>query len=141
MTKKYQIVTEFVKDLSFETPDIETYLETKDNIPKYKLNLDINSRPLKNEIIEVNIILKLQETNLQRKRSNFEITYTAVVRVDKNITEKKEMEEIILSKIPTDIFPRVEDLFISSIKKSGFQNINIEKKIDFEKLYREKKTN
>ena len=128
MTKKYQIVTEFVKDLSFETPDIETYLETKDNIPKYKLNLDINSRPLKNEIIEVNIILKLQETNLQRKRSNFEITYTAVVRVDKNITEKKEMEEIILSKIPTDIFPRVEDLFISSIKKSGFQNINIEKK-------------
>ncbi len=138
MTEKYKILSEFAKDVSYETPDLETYLQTKENISKYKLNIDINSKPIKNEIIEVNIVLKLQESNMEVKRSNFEITYTAIAKVDKNITDQKEMEKIILSKIPNEIFPRVEDLFISSIKKSGFPNTQIEKKVDFEKLYNEK---
>ena len=138
MSEKYKILTEFAKDISFETPDIETYMEAKENISKYKLFMDINSNPLKNDIIEVNIILKLQETNLEKKRSNFEITYTAIVRVDKNIQDKKEIKKIVLSKIPNEVFPRLEDLFISSIKKSGFSNVNIERKIDFEKMYNEK---
>ena len=138
MTEKYKILTEFAKDISFETPDVETYLQTKEDISKYKMNLDINSRPLKNDIIEVNINLNLQEDNSKSKKSNFEITYAIIVKVDKNITDKKEIEKIILSKIPNEVFPRLEDLFISLIKKSGFSNVNIERKIDFEKLYNEK---
>lgn len=138
MAEHYKILTEFAKDVSFETPDIETYLESKENISKYKLYLDINSKPLKNEIIEININLKLQESNLEKKRSNFEITYTVIIKVDGNFTDKDEIKKIVLIKIPNEVFPRLEDLFISSIKKSGFPNVNIDRAVDFEKLYNDK---
>ena len=138
MTKKYKIVTEFAKDVSYETPDVETYLQTKENILKYNLNLDINSKFLKNKIIEVNIITKFQETNLEKKKSNFEITYAAIVRIDENVTDEKEMEKIVLSDVPNEIYPRLEDLFITLINKSGFPEVKIERKVDFEKLYKEK---
>jgi len=138
MTKKYKIVTEFAKDVSYETPDVETYLQTKENILKYNLNLDINSKFLKNKIIEVNIITKFQETNLEKKKSNFEITYAAIVRIDENITDEKEMEKIVLSDVPNEIYPRLEDLFLTLVNKSGFPEVKIERKVDFEKLYKEK---
>jgi len=138
MTKKYKIVTEFAKDVSYETPDVETYLQTKENILKYNLNLDINSKFLKNKIIEVNIITKFQETNLEKKKSNFEITYAAIVRIDENVTDKKEIEKIILSDVPNEIYPRLEDLFLTLVNKSGFPEVKIERKVDFEKLYKEK---
>ena len=138
MTKKYKILTEFAKDVSYEVPDVETYLETKDNILKYHLTLDINSKLLKNKMIEVNIISKFQETNLEKKKSNFEITYTAIVRIDNAVKDEKEIKKIILSGVPNEIYPRLEDLFIALINKSGFPEIKIEKKVDFEKLYKEK---
>ena len=138
MTKKYKILTEFAKDVSYEMPNVETYLQTKDNILKYNLNLDINSKFLKNKIIEVNIISKFQEANLKEKKSNFEITYTAIVRIDENIKDEKEMKKIVLSDVPNEIYPRLEDLFISLVNKSGFPEVKIERKVDFEKLYREK---
>ena len=138
MTKKYKILAEFAKDVSYETPDIATYLQTKDNILKYNLTLDINSNFLKNKMIEVNIISKFQETNLDKKKSNFEITYTAIVRIDENIKDEKEMKKIVLSDVPNEIYPRLEDLFITLVNKSGFPEVKIERKVDFEKLYREK---
>jgi preprotein translocase subunit SecB len=138
MTKKYKILTEFAKDVSYEIPNVETYLQTKDNILKYNLNLDINSKFLKNKIIEVNIISKFQETNLKEKKSNFEITYTAIVRIDENIKDEKEMKKIVLSDVPNEIYPRLEDLFITLVNKSGFPEVKIERKVDFEKLYKEK---
>jgi|TARA_B100001964_G_scaffold191438_1_gene213821 preprotein translocase subunit SecB len=138
MTKKYKILTEFTKDISYETPDVETYLQTKENISKYNLKLDINSKPLKNQIIEVNLISTFQETSLVRKKSNFEITYAAIVRVDENVTDKKEIKKIILIDIPSEIYPRLEDLFVSLVNKAGFPDVKIERRIDFEKLYNEK---
>ena len=138
MTKKYKILTEFAKDVSYETPDVETYLQTKDNILKYNLTLDIKSKFLKNKMVEVNIISKFQEPNLEKKKSNFEITYTAIIRIDENITDKKEMEKIVLSDVPNEIYPRLEDLFITLVNKSGFPEVKIERKVDFEKLYKEK---
>ena len=138
MTKKYKILTEFAKDVSYETPDVETYLQTKDNILKYNLTLDIKSKFLKNKMIEVNIISKFQEPNLGKKKSNFEITYTAIVKIDENITGEKEMEKIVLSDVPNEIYPRLEDLFITLVNKSGFPEVKIERKVDFEKLYKEK---
>ena len=119
MTKKYRILTEFAKDVSYETPNVETYLQTKDNILKYNLTLDINSKFLKNKMIEVNIISKFQDTNLGEKKSNFEITYTAIIRIDENITNEKEMEKIVLSDVPNEIYPRLEDLFTNEINKSS----------------------
>ena len=138
MTKKYKILTEFAKDVSYEIPNVETYLQTKDNILKYNLNLDINSKFLKNKIIEVNIISKFQEANLKERKSNFEITYTAIVRIDENIKDEKEMKKIVLSDVPNEIYPRLEDLFITLVNKSGFPEVKIERKVDFEKLYKEK---
>ena len=138
MTKKYNIVTEFAKDVSYETPNVETYLQTKDNILKYNLTLDINSKFLKNKMIEVNIISKFQEADLEKKKSNFEITYAAVIRIDENVTDEKEMQKIVLSDVPNEIYPRLEDLFITLVNKSGFPEVKIEKKVDFEKLYKEK---
>ena len=138
MTKKYKILTEFTKDVSYEVPDVEAYLETKDNILKYHLTLDINSKFLKKKMIEVNIISKFQEANLEKKKSNFEITYAAIVRIDDDVTDEKEIKKIILSGVPNEIYPRLEDLFITLVNKSGFPEIKIEKKVDFEKLYKEK---
>ena len=138
MTKKYKILAEFAKDVSYETPDIETYLQTKDNILKYNLTLDIKSKFLKNKMVEVNIISKFQEPNLGKKKSNFEITYTAIVKIDENVTGEKEMEKIVLSDVPNEIYPRLEDLFITLVNKSGFPEVKIERKVDFEKLYKEK---
>jgi len=138
MTKKYKILTEFTKDVSYEVPDVETYLETKDNILKYHLTLDINSKFLKKKMIEVNIISKFQETNLEKKKSNFEITYAAIVRIDDDVTDEKEIKKIILSDVPNEIYSTLEDIFITLINKSGFPEIKIEKKVDFEKLYKEK---
>ena len=138
MTKKYKILAEFAKDVSYEIPNVETYLQTKDNILKYNLTLDINSKFLKNKMIEVNIISKFQKANLGGKSSNFEITYAAIIRIDENITDEKEMEKIVLSDVPNEIYPRLEDLFISLVNKSGFPEVKIERKVDFEKLYKEK---
>ena len=138
MTKKYKILAEFAKDVSYETPDIETYLRTKDNILKYHLTLDINSKFLKNKMTEVNIISKFHETNLEKKKSNFEITYAAIVRIDENVKNEKEMEKIVLSDVPNEIYPRLEDLFLTLLNKSGFPEIKIKRTVDFEKLYKEK---
>ena len=138
MTKKYKILTEFAKDVSYETPDVETYLQTKDNILKYHLTLDINSKFLKNKMVEVNIISEFKETNLEKKKSNFEITYAAIVRIEDDVKDEKEMKKIILSDVPNEIYPRLEDLFITLVNKSGFPEVKIEKKVDFEKLYKEK---
>ena len=138
MIKKYKILSEFAKDVSYETPNIETYLQTKDNILKYNLTLDINSKFLKPKIIEVNIISKFQDINSSEKKSNFEITYAAVIRINDNITDEKEMEKIVLSDVPSEIYPRLEDLFITLVNKCGFPEVKIEKKVDFEKLYKEK---
>ena len=137
MTKKYKILTEFAKDVSYEVPNVETYLETKNNILKYHLNLDINSKFLKKKMIEVNIISKFQETNLEKKKSNFEITYAAIVRIDDDVTDEKEIKKIILSGVPNEIYPRLEDLFITLVNKSGFPEVKIEKKVDFEKLFKD----
>jgi len=138
MTKKYKILAEFAKDISCETPNVETFLQTKDNILKYNLNLDINSKFLKSKMMEVNIISKFKETNLWEKKSNFEITYTAIVRFDANVKNEKEMEKIVLCDVPNEIYPRLEDLFLTLLNKSGFPEIKIKRTVDFEKLYKEK---
>jgi len=141
MTKNYKILTEFIKDMSCETPDVETFLFVKDNIAKYSLHIDINSRPLKNGIVEINTKLKFEDKNLENKRSHFEITYATIIKVEKNIKDKKNIEKIILSEVPNEIYPRLENVFISLLKNSGFPEVKLGKKINFEKLYNERSAN
>jgi preprotein translocase subunit SecB len=138
MTEKFKILAEFIKDMSSETPDTQTYLFVKDNISKYQLNIDINSKAVKNKLIEVNTILRFEDKELNDKKSHFEIVYASVVKIDDEITEKKDLEKIILCDVQNKIYPKLERAFLNLLSDSGFPGIKLEKKIDFNKLYNEK---
>ena len=138
MIEKFKILAEFIKDMSSETPDAPTYLFVKDNISKYHLNIDINSKALKNKLIEVNTILKFEDKEPNDKKSYFEIVYVSVVKIDDEIKEKKDLEKIILCDVQNKIYPKLEKAFLNLLNDSGFPGIKLEKKIDFNKLYKEK---
>ena len=124
--------------MSSETPDVETFLFVTENISKYQLNIDITSKPLKNKMIEVNTILKFEDKENNEKKSYFEIIYVSIVRVSEDIKDKKSMEKIILCDVQNLIYPDLESAFLNLVHNSGFPNIKLEKKIDFNKLYNEK---
>ena len=138
MTESFKILAEFVKDISSETADIQTYVFVKEQISKYHLNIDINSKALKNKMIEVNTTLKFDDKELSEKRSHFEIIYTSIVKIDDAINDKKDLEKIILCEVPAKIYPRLEKIFINILTDSGFPGIKFEKKIDFNKLFKER---
>ena len=138
MTQKFKILANYIKDLSSETADIETYLFVKDHISKYNLNIDITSKALKNKLIEVNTTLKFQDKEPNEKKSHYEIIYTSIIKVDDDVKEKKDLERIVLCDVQTKIYPRLEKAFLDLIHNSGHPGIKLEKKIDFEKLYNER---
>ena len=138
MIEKFKILAKYIKDMSSETADIETFLFVKENISKYQLNIDITSKALKNKFIEVNTTLKFEDKEPSEKKSHYEIVYATIIRVDDDVTEKKELERIILCDVPTKIYPDLESSFLNLIHNSGHPAIKIEKKIDFNKLYNER---
>ncbi len=138
MTEKFKILSQYIKDMSSETVDIETFLFVKENIRKYQLNIDINSKAIKNNLIEVNVTLKFEDKEPNEKKSYFEIVYATIIRLIEKIEDKKELEKIILSDVPTKIFPNLEKAFLNIVHDSGYPGIKLEKKIDFNKLYNEK---
>ena len=135
MSENYKIVSKFIKDISGETPDIETYLYVKDFISKYQLNIEINSKPLKAQIIEVNTLLKFHDTSESKKRSHFEMTYTSVIKLNEEIKDKKVLQRIILCEVQKEIYPELEKALLSLLHTSGYPNIKFEKKVDFDELY------
>ena len=137
MTEKFKIIGRYIKDLSGETPDIETYFFVKDRIAKYKLDLDIKSEALKDKIVGVHTSLKFSDKEEVKKKSYFEITYTTIVRVEDQI-EKKELEKIILCDVQEEIRPDLEKALINVLNNSGYTSFKFEKKIDFEQLYKQK---
>ena len=136
MSENYKIVSKFIKDISGETPDIETYLYVKDFISKYQLNIEINSKPLKAQIIEVNTLLKFHDTSESKKRSHFEMTYTSVVKLNEQIEDKKILQKIILCDVQKEIYPELEKALLNLLHTSGYPNIKFEKKVDFDELYK-----
>jgi preprotein translocase subunit SecB len=135
MTKKYKILGKYIKDMSSETPDIETYIFVRDYISKYQLNIDINSKALKNKMIEINTILKFEDKQDNKKKSYFEINYSTIVKVEEEIKEKKDLEKIILCDVQTEIYPELEKSLLNLLHDSGYPNVKFEKKVDFEQLY------
>ena len=138
MTKKFKILGKYIKDMSSETPDIETYIFVRDYIGKYQLNIDINSKPLKDKMVEINTILKFEDNQENKKKSHFEINYSSIVKIDEDITEKKDLEKIILIEVPTEIYPELEKSFLNLLHNSGYSHVKFEKKVDFEQLYNQK---
>ena len=135
MNGNYKIISKFIKDISGETADIETYLYVKDYISKYQLNIEINSKPLKAQIIEVNTLLKFHDTSESKKRSHFEMTYTSVIKLNEEIKDKKVLQKIILCEVQKEIYPELEKALLNLLHTSGYPNIKFEKKIDFDELY------
>ena len=138
MTEKYKILGKYIKDLSSETKDVETYLFVRDNIFKYQLGIDITSKALKNKMIEVNTTLKFEDKEENEKKSYFEMVYATIIKVNDEIKEKKELEQIILSDLQTKIYPDLEKALLDLLHNSGYPGIKFEKKIDFENLYNQK---
>ena len=138
MTEKFKILGNYIRDLSSETPDIETYLYVKNYISKYQLNIDITSTPLKNKMIEVNTTLKFDDKTESKKKSYFEIIFVTIIKVNEEITEKKELEKIILCDVQTKIYPDLEKTFLNLLHNSGYPDIKFDKKIDFEHLYNQR---
>ena len=138
MTEKFKILGNYIRDLSSETPDIETYLYVKDYISKYQLYIDITSKPLKNKMIEVNTTLKFEDKTESKKKSYFEIIFVTIIKINEEITEKNELEKIILCDVQTKIYPDLEKSFLNLLHNSGYPDIKFEKKIDFENLYNQR---
>ncbi len=138
MTEKFKILAEYIKDISSETADIETFLFVKENITNYQLNIDITSKALKNKLIEVNTTLKFEDKEANEKKSYYEIVYSSIIKVDDDIKEKKDLEKIILCDVPTKIYPHLEKSFLNLVHNSGHPQIKLEKKVDFQKLYNER---
>ncbi len=138
MSENYKILGKYIKDMSSETPDIETFLFVKDYISNYQLNIDITSKALKNKLIEINTTLKFEDKNENEKKSYFEIIFATIVRIGDEIKEKKDLQKIILCDVQKEIYPNLEGSFLNLLHDSGYPDIKFEKKIDFEKLYNEK---
>ena len=138
MKEKYKIVSKFIKDLSGETPDIETYIFVKEYISNYQLNIDINSKALKDKMIEINTIMKFEDKQNSKKKSHFEINYATIIRVGESIKEKKDLEKIILCDVQIEIYPQLEKALLDLLHNSGYQDIKFEKKVDFEQLYNQR---
>ena len=135
MTENYKIIDNYIKDMSSETPDLETYIFVKDYIATYQLNIDINSKALKNKMIEVNTIMKFEDKQENKKKSYFEINYATIVKVGENIKEKKDLEKIILCDVQIEIYPKLEKSLLDLLHNSGYPAVKFEKKVDFENLY------
>jgi preprotein translocase subunit SecB len=138
MTEKYKILGKYIKDMSSETRDIETYIFVRDRIFKYQLAIDINSKPVKDKHIEVNTTLKYEDKDGSEKKSHFEIIFSTIIRINDNIKDKKELEKIILCDVQTEIYPDLEKSLLNLLHNSGYPEIKFEKKIDFEALYNQK---
>ena len=138
MKENFKILAQFVKDISSETPDVQSYVFVKENISKYQLNIDINSKALRNKMIEVNTTLKFEDKEANEKKSHFEIVYSSVVKINEELKDKKALEKIILCDVQNEIYPNLEKTFLDLLHNSGFPEVKLEKPIDFNKLYNER---
>ena len=138
MIEKFKILGNYIRDLSSETPNVETYLYVKDHISKYQLNIDITSAPLKNKMIEINTTLKFEDKTENKKKSYFEIIFVTIIRINEEVTEKKELQKIILCDVQKKIYPDLEKTFLDLLHNSGYPGIKFQKKIDFEDLYNQR---
>ena len=138
MTEKFKILGKYIKDLSSETPDAETYIYVRDRISKYQLDIDINSKAIKNKMIEINTKCKFHDKEDGKKKSHFEIIYSTIIKINEEIKDRKELEKIILCDAQIEIYPSIEKALLDLLHNSGYPGVKFEKKIDFEKLYNQR---
>ena len=136
--KKYRILGEFIKDISAETKNVESYIYTKENISKFKLFIDISTKPIKNKMAEVSITTKFKEAGDNQKNSYFEMIYAVIVKIDEDVNTKEVLEPIFLKEVPTEVYPKIEKVFLDLLNHSGYPNVKFESKVDFNELYKKR---
>jgi len=135
----YKIISKFIKDISFEIPDAQAFVMLEKEISNYSLNFDIKSNTYKKNIIEVNTVLKIAPNQDVKHKILTEINGTALVSIEENFENRKELEKIILIKVPTELYPTLYETFVYLFKQAGVKNILIDKEVNFEKMYNERK--
>ena len=135
MTEKFKILAKYIKDMSSETPDIETYIFVKDYILKYQLNIDITSKPLKDKMIEINTLMKFEDKQQNKIKSYFEINYATIIKINDEIKKREDLEKIVLCDVQIEIYPFLEKALLDLLHNSGYPNVKFEKKVNFEELY------
>jgi|TARA_B100001939_G_C16437126_1_gene403223 preprotein translocase subunit SecB len=138
MSKNYEIIGQYIQDMSSETPNAETYIFVRDHISNYQLNIDISSNAIKNKLIEINTVMKFEDKKQNKKKSYFEINYATIIQVKNEIDDKKVLEKLILCDVQIEIYPNLEKSFLNLLHNSGYPEVKFEKKVDFEKLYNER---
>ena len=138
MTEKYKILAKYIKDMSSETPDIETYIFVKDYILKYQLNIDITSKPLKDKMIEINTLMKFEDKQQNKIKSYFEINYATIIKINDEIKKREDLEKIVLCDVQIEIYPFLEKALLDLLHNSGYPNVKFEKKVNFEELYNQR---
>ena len=138
MINRFKILTSYIKDMSSETPNVETFIFVKENINKYQLNIDINSKAIKNKMIEIDTILKFEDKEESKNKSFFELTFTTIIQINVEIQDKKEIEKIVLCDAQIKIYPELEKSFLNLLHNSGYPDVKFEKKVDFEQLYNQR---
>ena len=138
MPVKHKIMLTYTKDLSVEIPDVQTLLLARERISKYKITLDITSKPLKNKMIEVFTKLKYTDVEESKKKALFEFLHSTVVEIEDKNVEKKEMEKFILCDLQLEVFPKIREAFVQILRNSGFPEANFSGEIDFNKLYQQR---
>ena len=138
MTEKFKILGKFIKDLSSETPDVETFLMVRERISNYQLGIDINSKALKEKMIEVNTTFRFEDKDDVKKKSFFEIIYSTIVKVNEEVKDKKELEKILLCDVQIKIYPDLEKALLDLLHNSGYPDVKFERKVDFEDLYKQR---
>ena len=138
----YKILSKFIKDLSFEIPDTQTLVSLEKNIKKYNIEIDLTAKPIKNDIIQVETVLKFKADELIENKAHIEINLATLVMVGDDIkNDKSKLERVILISVPTEVYPTIFGVFLNLLKESGLENVNMEKKVDFEELYKKTKKN
>ena len=138
MTEKFKILGKYIKDMSSETKDTETYIFVRDHISRYQLGININSKAIKNKMIEIDTILKFEDKEESKNKSFFELTFTTIIQINVEIQDKKEIEKIVLCDAQIKIYPELEKSFLNLLHNSGYPNVKFEKKVDFEQLYNQR---
>ena len=135
----YKIVAKYIKRINFVIPNPKTFFLLSENISNYKINIEIKSNQIKEKIIEVETSLNLNPTKDDIEKINTNIIFSTIIELDEKISNKVELEKIILIKVPSEIYSEIRQSFIFLFEKSGFKDVKIDKIVNFEKLYLERK--
>tara|TARA_Y100001958_G_C20713968_1_gene214328 strand:- start:62 stop:484 length:423 start_codon:yes stop_codon:yes gene_type:complete len=138
MTKEYEIILKYIKDISVEIPDAETFIFSREYITKYSLGINITTKPLKDEMIEVITKINYKDPSNNKRKSYFEILYATVIKIKNKNLKKEDLEKVILCDVQNEIYPGLEKIFLNMIKDAGFPDMKLDKKVDFEKLFQQR---